>query len=210
MNSFKCRACDGTGEGPGWEIPCPGCNGSGWVKKKPTNLWLNVGLIVSFAATIAAANWMIGNVGTCIPNGPCIIPVGFGLEAPSGVLMIGLLLVVRDLIHSKSGELWAWLAILLGAGLSALFAAPALVVASVVAFALGEGADLLVYRSLWRRQLYLAVVASGIVGAIIDSAIFLWLAFGSIDFIAGQIIGKLWMTLLALPIIWLFNRKRAQ
>jgi len=33
-----------------------------------------------FALTIPAANWLIGNVGAeCIPNGPCMVPVGFGL-----------------------------------------------------------------------------------------------------------------------------------
>ena len=42
-----------------------------------------------FAATIPAANWMIGNVGVaCIPDGPCLVPVGFGLMAPSGVVII--------------------------------------------------------------------------------------------------------------------------
>jgi len=47
-------------------------------------------VFVIFALTIPTANWLIGNVGTvCIPDGPCLIPVGFGLMAPSGVLMIG-------------------------------------------------------------------------------------------------------------------------
>ena len=33
----------------------------------------------AFAATVPLANWLIGNVGTfCVPNGPCVIPVGFG------------------------------------------------------------------------------------------------------------------------------------
>jgi hypothetical protein len=32
--------------------------------------------------------------------------------------------------------------------------------------------------------------------------VFLWLAFGSLDFIAGQVLGKVWMTLLAVPIIF--------
>ncbi len=48
-------------------------------------------LFLAYIATIPAANWLIGNVGTtCVPNGPCLIPVGFGLMAPSGVLMVGL------------------------------------------------------------------------------------------------------------------------
>jgi queuosine precursor transporter len=35
-----------------------------------------------FAASIPAANWMIGDVGTtCLPGGPCLIPVAPGLAA---------------------------------------------------------------------------------------------------------------------------------
>lgn len=156
--------------------------------------------LAAFALTVPAANWLIGNVGTeCIPEGPCLIPVGFGLMAPSGVLMIGLALVLRDVVHRYLGAAWAIAAILIGGGLSALFAPPALAVASTVAFLLSETADLLVYAPLYRKRLIAAVVASGIVGAIIDSAVFLWLAFGSFDFIAGQVLGKVWMTLLAVP-----------
>jgi len=69
---------------------------------------------LGFAATVPLANWMIGNVGQCIPDGPCLIPVGFGLMAPSGVLVIGLALVLRDAVHSLLGWRWAALAILCG------------------------------------------------------------------------------------------------
>lgn len=165
--------------------------------------------LASFALTIPAANWLIGNVGTeCIPDGPCLIPVGFGLMAPSGVLMIGLALVLRDAVHRYLGAAWAVAAILVGAVLSALVAPPALVVASTAAFLLSETADLLVYAPLYRRRLIAAVVASGIVGSVIDSAVFLWLAFGSFDFIAGQVVGKAWMTLLAVPLILIARRYR--
>jgi hypothetical protein len=74
--------------------------------------WLAV---VAFALTIPAANWLIGNVGAvCVPDGPCLIPVGFGLMAPSGVLMIGLALVLRDLVQELIGVKGALLAIALG------------------------------------------------------------------------------------------------
>ena len=60
--------------------------------------------IAAFTLTIPAANWLIGNVGTmCIPDGPCLVPVGFGLAAPSGVLMIGIALVLRDALHEQGG-----------------------------------------------------------------------------------------------------------
>ena len=102
-----------------------------------------------FAATIPAANWLIGNLGTdCIPNGPCLVPVGFGLMAPSGVLMVGAALVLRDVVHERLGALWAIAAIVVGAALSAMLAPPALVIASMAAFMLAEGADFAVYTPL--------------------------------------------------------------
>ena len=57
--------------------------------------------LAAFALCIPSANWLIGNVGTiCASDGPCLIPVAPGLTAPSGVLMIGLALVLRDLVQT--------------------------------------------------------------------------------------------------------------
>src|SRR3712207_2307465 len=143
----------------------------------------------------------------CVPQGPCRVPVAPGLMAPSGVLMIGLALVLRDLVQRRLGLGWAAAAVIAGTALSAMLAPPALVVASAVAFLLGEGTDLAVYMPLQRRGLTVAVVASSAVGLVVDSLVFLWLAFGSLDFLAGQVIGKAWMVLLALPPIhWLRRR----
>ena len=42
---------------------------------------------------------------------------------------------------------------------------------------------------------------------IVDSIVFLWLAFGSLDFLAGQVVGKAWMVLLSIPLVaWLRRR----
>lgn len=155
-----------------------------------------------FATTIPAANWLIGHVGTtCIPNGPCLIPVGFDLMAPSGVLMVGAALVLRDIVHERLGLWWAIAAVIVGGMLSALFASPALAVASTAAFLLAEGADLAVYAPLRRRHLAWAVLLSGAAGAVIDSAVFLWLAFNSLDLIEGQVLGKLWMSAIGAAVI---------
>lgn len=164
--------------------------------------------LAAFALCIPAANWMIGNVGTtCFPNGPCVIPVAPGIDAPSGVLMIGAALVLRDLVQRRLGVRWAAGAILAGAVLSGLVAPPALVVASATAFLLSELADLSVYTPLQQRRLLLAVFASSVVGLVVDSVVFLYLAFGSLEFLAGQIIGKAEMVLIALPLIaWLRRR----
>ncbi|MGG5808602.1 VUT family protein [Falsiroseomonas sp. CW058] len=162
----------------------------------------------AFALCIPAANWLIGHAGTvCAPQGPCLIPVAPGVMAPSGVLMIGLALVLRDLVQRRLGLRWALAAILAGTALSAALAPPALVVASAVAFLLSELADLAVYTPLQRRGLVLAVAASSAAGLVADSLLFLWLAFGSLDFLAGQVIGKAWMVLAALPAVhWLRRR----
>jgi uncharacterized PurR-regulated membrane protein YhhQ (DUF165 family) len=164
--------------------------------------------LLAFGLCIPAANWLIGNAGTvCVPAGPCLIPVAPGLMAPSGVLMVGLALVLRDLVQRRLGFPWAVAAILAGTALSALLAPPALVVASGVAFLLSELADLAVFTPLQRHRFLLAVVASSIVGLVVDSAVFLYLAFGSLDYLAGQIVGKAWMVLLTAPMIaWLRRR----
>jgi queuosine precursor transporter len=164
--------------------------------------------LLLFALTIPTANWLIGNAGTvCVPQGPCLVPVAPGLMAPSGVMMAGVALVLRDLVQRRLGVGLASLAILAGAGLSAFLAPPALVVASATAFLISEFADLAVYTPLARRGLVIAVAASGVVGLVVDSIVFLWLAFGSLDFLVGQVVGKAWMVLLSIPFVaWLRRR----
>ncbi len=163
---------------------------------------------IGFVLTIPAANWMIGNVGTyCAPNGPCLIPVAPGFMAPSGVLMIGAALVLRDLVQRRLGFEISIVTVLIGGALSALLAPVSLVMASTAAFLLSELADLLVYTPLQRRRLVAAVVVSSFAGLVVDSIVFLYFAFGSLQFLAGQIIGKSWMVLLSIPfIMWLRRR----
>jgi uncharacterized PurR-regulated membrane protein YhhQ (DUF165 family) len=164
--------------------------------------------LVSFCLTIPAANWMIGHVGTvCAPNGPCLIPVAPSIMAPSGVLMVGAALVLRDLVQRRLGVEFGIGAIVVGAAISAVLAPPALVIASAAAFLLSEFADFAVYTPLARRRLVLAVVASSLVGLVVDSIVFLWLAFGSLEFLLGQIVGKLWMVLIAVPFVAYLRRR---
>lgn len=153
-------------------------------------------MFFAFVATIPLANFFIANIGTeCIPEGPCVIPVGFHLVAPSGVLIIGMALVLRDAVHEAFGPKWAFVGIILGAGMSMF--SPSLALASAAAFLLAETADLIVYSRLRRRKLWAAVVFSGVVGAILDSIIFVWLAFGSLDLGAGNAIGKIYASVIA-------------
>jgi queuosine precursor transporter len=161
-----------------------------------------------FCLTIPAANWMIGHVGTaCSAQGLCLIPVAPGLMAPSGVLMIGAALVLRDLVQRRLGVEFGIAAIIAGAAISVVIAPPSLVVASTTAFLLSEFADFAVYTPLARRRLVAAVVASSTVGLVVDSLVFLWLAFGSLEFLPGQIVGKAWMVLLAIPLVSYLRRR---
>src|SRR3712207_1982950 len=75
------------------------------------------------------------------------------------------------------------------------------------AFLVGEAVDLAVYTPLQRRGLVLAVALSSVVGLVLDSVVFLLLAFGNLDYLAGQVVGKLWMVLASLPLVaWLRRR----
>jgi uncharacterized PurR-regulated membrane protein YhhQ (DUF165 family) len=170
---------------------------------------------LAFMACIPTANWMIGHIGTvCAPDGPCLLPVfpwsrqGRPMMAPSGVSMIGFALVLRDLVQRRLGRAAALMAIVAGAALSGALAPPQLVVASTAAFFLSELADFAVFTPLQKRGLVLAVLASAVVGLIADSILFLWLAFGSLEFLEGQVLGKSWMVLVALPFVhWIRKRE---
>lgn len=168
--------------------------------------WLLFG---AYLATVPLANWTVSNIGTvCQPDGPCTIPVGWGLSAPSGVLWIGLALTLRDAVHETLGKRWALLAVLLGAALSFAVSPPFVALASSVAFLVSELADALVYGRLRERGLLWALVVSNLVGLTIDSMAFLWIAFGSLDFILGQLVAKTAMTLAAVLVLTVWRQSR--
>jgi hypothetical protein len=176
----------------------------------PKALRTRIGLFAfaGFLGCIPLANWMIGHIGTaCVqPDGPCLVPVAPGLLAPSGVLTVGVALILRDVVQRCLGLTTGLLAVILGTALSTLVAPNALVLASGAAFALSELADFAVYTPLQRRRLTLAVVASSVVGLVVDSVVFLMLAFGSLAFLPGQIVGKLWAVLIAVPLVRVLRR----
>ena len=190
-----------------WVCEMEGCTAIGR-EREAQRLREGIVFLLLFALTIPAANWLIGHAGTyCVPDGPCLVPVAPGLMAPSGVTMIGLALVLRDLVQRRLGIQVAAAAILAGSLISALLAPPLLVLASAAAFLLSEMADLGIYTPLARRSLVLAVFASSTAGLVVDSVVFLWLAFGSLEFLPGQIVGKAWMVLLSIPFVaWLRRR----
>ena len=154
-------------------------------------------LLAGYVGAIVAANWAIARFG--------FVPVGFGLMAPAGVFFAGLCFEFRDLVQDTLGRWWAVLAILIGAFLSA-FISKQFAVASGVAFLLGELADFTFYTPMRQRFWLLAMIVANTIGDIVDSAIFLYLAFGSLNFIAGQVIGKAYCTLIPVALLWLIRR----
>jgi uncharacterized PurR-regulated membrane protein YhhQ (DUF165 family) len=154
--------------------------------------------LIGYVLTIVAANWAISRFG--------VVPIGLGLVAPAGVYFAGLAFTLRDALQEAGGRRWALGAILVGALVSAALSGAQLAAASGLAFLCSELADFAVYTPLRRRSWLGAVVASNTVGVAVDSALFLWLAFGSLDFIAGQVVGKLYMTALAVALIVAWRR----
>ncbi|GII65338.1 hypothetical protein Skr01_54230 [Sphaerisporangium krabiense] len=156
--------------------------------------------LLAYIATIPAANLAVTHLGA--------VPVGFGYVAPAGVYMVGLALVLRDLSREAAGRFAVLAAIAVGIVLSYLLADPDLAMASAVAFAVAELADFGVYEPLRRRGLMIAILASNAIGLLVDSLLFLNLAFGSLEYLPGQILGKAWMTLAAVAALALLRRRR--
>ncbi len=166
--------------------------------------------LVGFVGSIWFANWLVTHWGTVrFGDGPWLIsvwpgelmPSGDSIYAPSGVLAIGVGFTLRDLVQRRLGVKVAVLAILAGALLSTALDT-SLALASGIAFLLAEMLDLFVYTPLQRRHLVGAVVASNLVGVVVDSIVFLTIAFESLALLEGQIIGKAWMTLAAIPVVY--------
>jgi uncharacterized PurR-regulated membrane protein YhhQ (DUF165 family) len=145
-----------------------------------------------FITTIWVANWLIAHVG--------VVAVGFGLMAPAGVFVAGVAFTLRDIVQRTLGREAAALAIVIGASASYVIA-PQFALASGVAFLVSELADFAVYTPLERRSWLGAVLLSNTVGLLVDSWLFLTLAFGSLEFFWGQVLGKGYMTLAAILLL---------
>ena len=148
-----------------------------------------------YVLSIVAANVTLAVIG--------IVPVGFGLMAPAGVLWAGIALTLRDLVHDALGRWWAVGAIVAGAALSSLIS-PAFAMASGIAFLVSELADLGVYAPIRRRHWLTAITLSNTVGLVVDSVLFCWLA-GFLAFVPGQIVAKVYVTAITVAMLWLIR-----
>lgn len=163
---------------------------------------------LAYLGSIVLAAWFVNNVGTQHePHGPHVLPVGFGLEAPSGVYVIGLTLVLRDLLQRRAGKAITFALMLVGTALAA-FVSPMIALASAVAFLASETVDFAIFSAVERFGFLRAVMASNAVSIVVDSWLFLIVAFGSTEFIAGQVVGKAWATLAGVAVLWVLQRRR--
>jgi uncharacterized PurR-regulated membrane protein YhhQ (DUF165 family) len=143
---------------------------------------------VAYVATIYVANYLIKHYGP--------VGVGFGLVAPAGVFAAGFAFTFRDLVQRTLGRKLVVLAILIGAAASWTVSSQ-FALASATAFLVSEIADFSVYTPLEKRSWLGAIALSNTVGLVVDSFLFLTIAFGSLEFFWGQVVGKGWTTLAA-------------
>lgn len=129
-------------------------------------------MVVLYLVPIVGANLLLAAFGPLAD-----LPVGFAC--------IGLNMLLRDRLH----EAWAGRGlplrmgalILSGSALAAIFNVDALRIglASFCAFAIAGTADALVYHSLRSRSAMVRMNGSNVVSALLDSLVFLTLAFGA-------------------------------
>lgn len=168
--------------------------------RSSSRYWKGAGWAALYVGSIVLAAYLVATYGP--------VPVGLGLYAPAGAYVIGVTMVLRDLTQDQLGPRWTYAAILIGTGLSAAIS-PAVAVASAVAFLGSETLDMLVYTPLRARgRIVTAILSSNLVGTIADSVLFLLIAFGSLEFFAGQVWAKLLSTALAALVVGLLHMGR--
>ncbi|MET9120003.1 VUT family protein [Streptomyces sp. NPDC004528] len=150
-----------------------------------------------YIMTIPAANIALHRYG--------VVSVGFGYKAPAAVFLAGPALVLRDLVQWALGRATAIVALLMAFLLSFAVADHAVALASALAFGFSELADMEVFSRLSPRWVR-AVFIGGVVGIVLDSLIFLSIAFGSLDFLGGQLIGKVYGVILGSALVALRRR----
>lgn len=156
--------------------------------------------MAGFIATIWVANWLVQRHG--------MVPVGLGLVAPAGVYAAGVTFTLRDVAHRALGPRWVIAAVVVGAALAGILSTR-VALASGFAFLVSELCDHLVFTPLHERTWVGAVLLSNVVGLMVDSVLFLWLAFGSLNFLWGQAMGKAWMTVITVAVLVMVRRGSA-
>ena len=144
-------------------------------------------LSAGYIGLAVLANWLASKY---------VVPVGFGYMAPGGVWAIGAVLVLRDWINQlapKRSLALIPVASLISYGIGEIAGWSSLqriALASVAAFVISELVEWAVFAPIRKRSLTTGVALSGTVGLLIDTYVFLTIAFGSMAFFPGQVIGK--------------------
>lgn len=148
----------------------------------------------AFLSTILLANYVTTEYG--------MVSVGFGLVATAGTYLAGLAFILRDSVQDLTGKRVIIALVATGAGLSYFVADPFIALASGTAFLVSELADLGVYTPLRRRGYVRAAVASNVVGALVDTFLFLYIAgFPIVGAWQGQMVGKVAVTLAVVGVV---------
>jgi hypothetical protein len=160
---------------------------------------LTLVLAAGYVGLAVLANWLASRFTITVPLTDLI--------APAGVLCIGAVFVIRDWLQQLAGLVWSLALMVAAAAASYLIGVAAgwtslqkIAVASVVAFLVSESVEAVIFTPLRRRQLVAGVAVSATVGNAIDSALFLWLAFGSLAFFWGNFVGKLEMIVIGVAL----------
>lgn len=149
-------------------------------------------LAVAYAGTVVAANWASVHWSATVLG---------SLVIPAGTLWAGVTLTLRDLLYETAGSAGVAVGVTVGTGMSWLLASPQIAVASVVAFAVSETLDSVLYAVLRRGSRLRAVLGSNLLGLVVDSVVFVPLAFGSFAAVPGQLAGKTAATVLMVALL---------
>jgi uncharacterized PurR-regulated membrane protein YhhQ (DUF165 family) len=157
-----------------------------------TARWLIAALsVAAYLGSVVLANWLTTRYG--------FIDVGWEQAATAGTFAAGGALVVRDVVQDALGRLGVVALIVAGALLSLAVADARIAWASAAAFLCAELLDMAAYTPLRRRGQFggpwwaRGVVLGAAVGAVADTVLFLWIAFGwssVADGLPGQLIAK--------------------
>ncbi|HET6915756.1 MAG TPA: VUT family protein [Acidimicrobiales bacterium] len=145
---------------------------------------MRVIVAVAYVACVVLANVLTEHFG--------LIPIGFGLLVTAGTFAAGGTLLARNITQDWTGRAAVVVLMLAGCGLSWWLASPDLAVASAVAFLLSESTDMAVFTPLRDRGWSRAVMGASLVGAVVDTFAFLYLAGFPLtaDTVTGQLVVK--------------------
>lgn len=143
----------------------------------------------AFLGSIVVANLLSTYFG--------LVPIGFGLTVSAGSFAAGAALIARDFVQDNTRRTVVGALILIGALVSYLLGDGRIALASGIAFLLSEFIDMAVYTPLRGRSWAMAVLASTVVAAPVDTVLFLQISGFGVTWpaILGQFFVKVAMAI---------------